>query len=288
MRARAACRSSTSREGLRRRRRPEPVRRDHRHRRRRVRELRRQHLPEVAGPVFKQFKAGYEESAKQATGDKDQSLASLGIDPRRWRRRQQRGRVEGRRHRRDRRDRPGTSTCRSCSTTSTPRAGEDPRARRPGLRADPRQAHRGGEAPDRRGYRRPQRRDLHRRRRPRRAASSSRSASASPRARRSPQRSRRHPVRDFQLLDVNEDQEIEAPDDAKPFAELLAQIEGLGAGLDLETLRRVRRCGRRQPAGRRGVLEVRAAGGQRQREGPQVRGSPDDPVAADSSHNPLP
>ena len=35
---------------------------------------------------------------------------------------------------------------------------------------------------------------------------------------------------DFQLLDVNEDQEIEAPDDAKPFAELLKQFEGLGLG----------------------------------------------------------
>ncbi|MGZ8649129.1 MAG: hypothetical protein ACXW08_10950 [Solirubrobacteraceae bacterium] len=38
----------------------------------------------IAGPVFEQFKAGYEESAKQATGKDDQSLASLGIDPRRW------------------------------------------------------------------------------------------------------------------------------------------------------------------------------------------------------------
>jgi len=39
---------------------------------------------EVAGPVFEQFKAGYEQSAKEASGEKDQSLASLGIDPRRW------------------------------------------------------------------------------------------------------------------------------------------------------------------------------------------------------------
>jgi hypothetical protein len=35
---------------------------------------------------------------------------------------------------------------------------------------------------------------------------------------------------DFQLLDVNEDQEIEAPDNAKPFAELLKQFDGLGLG----------------------------------------------------------
>ena len=38
----------------------------------------------IAGPVFAQFKAGFEESAKQAGGQQDQSLASLGIDPRRW------------------------------------------------------------------------------------------------------------------------------------------------------------------------------------------------------------
>jgi hypothetical protein len=39
---------------------------------------------EIAGPVFQQFKAGYEEAAKQPSGQQDQSLASLGIDPRRW------------------------------------------------------------------------------------------------------------------------------------------------------------------------------------------------------------
>jgi hypothetical protein len=39
---------------------------------------------EIAGPVYQQFKAGYEQSAKEASGGKDQSLASLGIDPRRW------------------------------------------------------------------------------------------------------------------------------------------------------------------------------------------------------------
>ena len=39
---------------------------------------------EIAGPVYEQFKAGYEEAAKQSSGQKDQSAASLGIDPRRW------------------------------------------------------------------------------------------------------------------------------------------------------------------------------------------------------------
>ena len=40
---------------------------------------------EVSGPVFQQFKAGYEQSAKQAgSQNKDQSLATLGIDPSKW------------------------------------------------------------------------------------------------------------------------------------------------------------------------------------------------------------
>jgi hypothetical protein len=40
---------------------------------------------EIAGPVFQQFKAGYEEAAKQSSDQQqDQSLATLGIDPRRW------------------------------------------------------------------------------------------------------------------------------------------------------------------------------------------------------------
>jgi hypothetical protein len=35
---------------------------------------------------------------------------------------------------------------------------------------------------------------------------------------------------DMQFLDVNEDQEIEAPSDAKPFSELASKLEGLGLG----------------------------------------------------------
>jgi hypothetical protein len=38
----------------------------------------------IAGPVFQQFKAGYEEAAKRSSDENDQTLASLGIDPRRW------------------------------------------------------------------------------------------------------------------------------------------------------------------------------------------------------------
>ena len=39
---------------------------------------------EIAGLVFQQLKAGYEEAAKRSSARQDQSLASLGIDPRRW------------------------------------------------------------------------------------------------------------------------------------------------------------------------------------------------------------
>ncbi len=40
---------------------------------------------EVPGAIFQQVKAGYEEAAKQTTGQEENpSLASLGIDPRRW------------------------------------------------------------------------------------------------------------------------------------------------------------------------------------------------------------
>ena len=40
---------------------------------------------EIAGAVFEQFKASYEQSAKEASGENnEQSLATLGIDPRRW------------------------------------------------------------------------------------------------------------------------------------------------------------------------------------------------------------
>jgi hypothetical protein len=37
---------------------------------------------------------------------------------------------------------------------------------------------------------------------------------------------------DMQFLDVNEDQEIEAPDDARPFSELAAKLQELGIGLN--------------------------------------------------------
>jgi hypothetical protein len=39
---------------------------------------------EVPAQVFQQFKAGFEQSAKQAGSDSNQSLSSLGIDPSKW------------------------------------------------------------------------------------------------------------------------------------------------------------------------------------------------------------
>ena len=39
---------------------------------------------ELSGPVFQQLKAGYEEQAKQSGSQNNQSLATLGIDPRKW------------------------------------------------------------------------------------------------------------------------------------------------------------------------------------------------------------
>jgi hypothetical protein len=38
----------------------------------------------VSDEVFRQFRAGYEQAQKQGTEDKGESLATLGIDPRRW------------------------------------------------------------------------------------------------------------------------------------------------------------------------------------------------------------
>jgi hypothetical protein len=38
----------------------------------------------VSDQVFQQFKAGFEEASKQNSGNQEQSLATLGIDPRKW------------------------------------------------------------------------------------------------------------------------------------------------------------------------------------------------------------
>jgi hypothetical protein len=190
---------------------------------------------EVAGPVFEQFKAGYEQSAKEASGEKDQSLASLGIDPRRW---LTNARNEGEAKVGD------TDTIKITGDVDVPKLLDDvngalEKIRSLGVQGSEQipdklteaEKQQTAEAIDdlsveiytgaddqilRRmvialGLQMPER------------ATASGAQSADIRF-------------DFQLLDVNEDQEIEAPENAKPFAELLQQLEGLGAGLDLGAL----------------------------------------------------
>ena len=85
---------------------------------------------------------------------------------------------------------------------------------------------------------------------------------------------------DLQLLDVNEDQDIEAPSGAKPFKELVAQLEGLGLGnLGLGGGGSGARRRRRGPGEPRALLAVHPGGRGEQRRGPQVRGSAYDSVA---------
>jgi hypothetical protein len=185
---------------------------------------------EVAGPVFQQFKAGYEQSAKEASGEQDQSLASLGIDPRRW---LTDARNEGESKVGD------TDTIKITGDVDVPKLLDDVNAALEKIRAlgvqgsdqipdklteaEKRQT---AEAIERLSV------EIHtgaddrilRRivvalglRLPEGAATAGGAQSADIRF-------------DFQLLDVNEDQEIRAPENAKPFEELLEQLEGLGLG----------------------------------------------------------
>ena len=88
---------------------------------------------------------------------------------------------------------------------------------------------------------------------------------------------------DISITDLNEDQDIAEPSDAKPFNELLGQLGGLGAlggarrqRQQRERLLRRRRRGRRRlRRGPRDVLEVPHGCGQRRRRGAQVRRPPD-------------
>jgi hypothetical protein len=185
---------------------------------------------EVAGPIFQQFKAGYEQSAKEASGGQDQSLASLGIDPRRW---LTDARNEGESKVGD------TDTIKITGDVDVPKLLDDVNAALEKIRAlgvqgsdqipdklteaEKRQT---AEAIERLAV------EIHtgaddrilRRivvalglRLPEGAATAGGAQSADIRF-------------DFQLLDVNEDQEIRAPENAKPFEELLKQLEGLGLG----------------------------------------------------------
>jgi hypothetical protein len=184
---------------------------------------------EIAGPVFQQFKAGYEQSAKEASGEQDQSLASLGIDPRRW---LTDARNEGESKVGD------TETIKITGDVDVPKLLDDVNAALEKIRTlgvqgsdqlpdklteeEKRQTaeaieelsveiHTGAEDRILRrivvalGLKLPE------------GTTAAGAQSADIRF-------------DFQLLDVNEDQQIEAPDNAKPFEELVQQLEGLGLG----------------------------------------------------------
>ena len=134
----------------------------------------------IAGPVFQQFKAGFEESAKQAGGQQDQSLASLGIDPRRWlTNARNAGEAEGRRHRHDQDHRRRRRA--EAARRRQRRARADPLARRAGRRPAARPADRGRAQAGHGRHQGPQRRDPHRRRRPHPAPDADRDERAGPR-----------------------------------------------------------------------------------------------------------
>jgi hypothetical protein len=182
----------------------------------------------VSKPVFDQFKAGYEQ-AQQQGGQEDQSLASLGIDPRQW---LTNARIAGES------EVGGTETIRITGGVDVPKLLEDvnqalEQARSLGIQGSQ-------DIPERLSQQQIQQveqaiRDLSveihtgaednilRRlvidldvQAPEGSEVAGSGAAA---------------VRlDLSLLEVNEDQEIEAPDDPRPFEELVGQAGGLGLG----------------------------------------------------------
>jgi hypothetical protein len=179
---------------------------------------------EVSGPVFEQFKAGYEESAKQST-DENQSLASLGIDPRRW---LTNARNEGESQVGD------TETIKITGDVDVPKLLDDVNAALEKVRSLGVQGS--DQIPEKLT-------DEEKRE----TAEAIQELSVEIHTGADDRILRRIVVTmsvvppedgagvvdlkfDLQLLDVNEDQEIEAPADAKPFEDLLQQLEGLGLG----------------------------------------------------------
>jgi hypothetical protein len=178
----------------------------------------------IAGPIFEQFKAGYEQSAKQG-GQQNQSLASLGIDPRRW---LTNARNAGEAKVGD------TDTVKITGDVDVPKLLDDinralERIRSLGVQGS-------GQLPDRLT-------DAERKQ----VTDSVQDLSVeihtgaddrilrrmliSLHVKNAEDASETADVRlDLQLLDLNEDQDIEAPDDAKPFEELVKQLDALGLG----------------------------------------------------------
>lgn len=184
---------------------------------------------EIAGAVYQQFKAGYEESAKQASGENDQSLASLGIDPRRW--------LRGARNAGE--SKVGdTDTIKITGDVDVPKLLDDvngalERVRALGVQGSEQipeklteeEKRQTAEAIDDLSV------EIHTGAEDRilRRIVVAMKLTA-PQA--STQGAESVDMRfDLQLQEVNEDQEIEGPADARPFAELLEQLEGFGLDL---------------------------------------------------------
>jgi hypothetical protein len=186
---------------------------------------------EIAGPVFKQFKAGYEQAAKQSEDQQSgQSLASLGIDPRRW---LTNAKNEGER------DVGGTETILITGDVDVPKLLEDvdnalEKVRSLGVqgseqlpeRLTDEEKRQTAEAIDKLSveiYTGAEDRILRRMvialglKAPE-GTTTGGAQSLDARL-------------DLQLLEVNEDQEIEAPENAESFDKLLQQLEGLGLSL---------------------------------------------------------
>jgi hypothetical protein len=185
---------------------------------------------EIAGPVFQQFKAGYEEAAKQSSGQENQTLASLGIDPRRW---LTNATNEGEAKVGD------TDTIKITGDVDVPKLLEDVDAALEKVRSlgvqgseqlperltdeEKQQTADAIERLDVEIYTGAEDRILRRLvvglglQAPEGASESGGAQAVDMRF-------------DLQLLEVNEDQAIEAPEGAKPFEELVAQLEKLGIG----------------------------------------------------------
>ena len=185
---------------------------------------------EIAGPVFQQFKAGYEEAAKQSSGQQDQSLATLGIDPRRW---LTNARNEGEAKVGD------TDTIKITGDVDVTKLLEDvdgalERVRALGVQGADQIPERLTDEEKRQTADAIERLDVEiytgadDRIMRRLVIALGLQAPEGTQA-----GAQTVDIRfDLQLLEVNEDQEIEAPENAKPFEDLLAQLEGLGLSLD--------------------------------------------------------
>jgi hypothetical protein len=183
---------------------------------------------EIAGPVYEQFKAGYEQSAKEASGQQDQSLASLGLDPRRW---LTNARNAGESKVGD------TDTVKITGDVDVPKLLDDVNAALDKLRAlgvqgseqipdklteeEKRQA---AEAIDELNV------EIHTGAEDRILRRIVIAMGLVPPEQQAGGAQAVDLRFDLQLQEVNEDQEIEAPEDARPFEELVGQLEGLGIG----------------------------------------------------------